>query len=138
MPKLTPGKAKNMVGVARIIGPAVLPVVAPYLIKAASVAREGVDRYRARRLGVGVDDLPKFSGRGGALHVRIVGADAGLSELTESDADFVTASRATLATLAVAVRAAERMPSTRRRAAHRSVAAELDRIEQELLHRLGV
>ena len=40
--------------------------------------------------------------------------------------------------LAAAVRAAERMPSARRKAAHKAVAAELDRIERELLRRLGV
>jgi hypothetical protein len=133
-----------MVGVAKILVPAVLPVVTPYLIKAATIARDGFDRYRARQLGVGVDDLAKFSGRGGALHARIVGADDGLTELTsrgtadQGDAAFVTASRATLGTLAVAVRAAERMPTARRRAAHRSVSGELDRIEKDLLQRLGV
>jgi hypothetical protein len=143
-PKLTPSRAKNIVAVAKILVPAVLPVVTPYLIKAAALTRDGFDQYRARRLGIGVDDLPKFSGRGGALHVRIVGADHGLAELSargttdESDTAFVAASRATLGTLAVAVRAAERMPTTRRRAAHRSVSGELDRIERDLLQRLGV
>jgi hypothetical protein len=40
--------------------------------------------------------------------------------------------------LATAVRAAERMPSARRRPAHRAVAADLDQLEADLLRHLGV
>lgn len=142
--RLTPSSAKNLVGVAKVIGPAVVPVVAPYLLRAASVARDGLDRYRARRLGVDVEHLARYSGRGGALHARIVGADESLAELesrpdaTDADREFAAHSRATLDKLAAAVRAAERMPTARRKAAHRSVAAELDPVERGLLSRLGV
>jgi hypothetical protein len=146
-PRLTPSGAKNLVGVAKVLGPAVLPVVAPYLLKAASAARDGVDRARARRLGVDVARLADFSGRGGALHARIVGAGDSLAELAAlvdsgdtkaADREFVTTSSDTLAKLAAAVRAAERMPTTRRKAAYRAVARELDPIEQGLLTRLGI
>lgn len=146
-PRVTPAKAKNLLSVAKVIGPAVLPVVTPYLLKAASAARDGVDRYRARKLGVPVADLAEFTGRGGALHARIVGADTALTELADSPGGsagaeanraFVAGSRETLANLATVVRAAERMPAERRRAAHRAVGTELDRIEAELLRRLGV
>ena len=138
-PRLTPSSAKNLVGVAKVLGPAVLPVVTPYLLKAASAARAGVDRVRARRLGVDVARLAEFSGRGGALHARIAGADESLAELGATDADdFVTRSRDTLAKLALAVRAAERMPTSRRKAVYRAVWAELDPIERGLLSRLGV
>jgi hypothetical protein len=141
-PRLTPSSAKNLVGVAKVLGPAVLPVVAPYLLKAASAARDGVDRARARRLGVDVARLADFSGRGGALHARIVGAGDSLAELAAleetKDREFVTTSADTLAKLAAAVRAAERMPSARRKAAYRAVARELDPIEQGLLSRLGI
>lgn len=138
-PGLTPGSAKNMVGVAKVLGPAVLPVVAPYLLKAASAARDGLDRYRARRMGIDVADLAEYSGRGGALHARIVGADQSLAEMEARDADreFAVHNRETLAKLATAVRAAERMPVARRKAAHKAVAAELDPIEREILRRLG-
>jgi hypothetical protein len=141
-PRLTPGKAKNLVGVAKIVLPAVVPVVSPYLLKAAGTAREQLDRMRARRMGVDVGDLAKFSGKGGALHARIIGAAESIDELAQKDdpatREFSTRGRETLATLATAVRAAERMPTARRRAAHQAVAAELDRIESELLRRLGV
>jgi hypothetical protein len=141
---LTPAGAKNALGVAKVVGPAVLPVVAPYALKAASAARDGLDRYRAHRLGVDVEHLAEYTGRGGALHARIVGADQALGELadrsggTEADREFAVRSRETLTKLAAAVRAAERMPVARRRAAHRSVAAELDPIERDLLRRLGL
>jgi hypothetical protein len=142
-PRLTPGKARNLVGVARIVLPAVVPVLSPYLLKAAGTAREQLDRLRARRMGIDVGDLAKFSGRGGALHARILGAADSLAELAEQKDDaatreFTERGRDTLSTLAAAVRAAERMPSARRRAAHQAVGTELDRIESELLRRLGV
>jgi Family of unknown function (DUF6474) len=141
---LTPARAKNLVAVAKVVGPAVLPVVTPYVLRAASAAGDAVDRYRARKLGVEVADLAEFSGRGGALHARLAGADNSLVELAErpdvaeADRQWAERSRDTLSKLAAAVRAAERMPSARRRAAHRAVGAELDPIEAELLHRLGV
>jgi hypothetical protein len=143
-PRLTPSSARNMVGVAKIVVPAVLPVVSPYLLRAAGTARDQLDRFRARRMGVDVTDLAKFSGRGGALHARIAGDANGLAELAEKHGDdpatreFTGRGRDTLASLAAAVRAAERMPSSRRRAAHQAVGTELDRVESELLRRLGV
>lgn len=145
-PRITPGKAKNLIGVARVVGPVVLPVVTPYLLKAVSAARGGMERYRARKLGVPVGDLAEYSGRGGALHARIVGADAALTDLAahasgahaEQDRAFAETGHTTLAKLAAAIRAAERMPATRRRAAHKAVSAELDQLEAELLRRIGV
>ena len=141
-PRFTPGKAKNLVGVAKIVLPAVVPVVSPYLLKAAGTAREQLDRVRARRMGIDVGDLAKFSGKGGALHARIIGASDAVTDLAQktdpATQEFAERSRDTLTTLAAAVRAAERMPTARRKAAHQAVAAELDRIESELLRRLGV
>lgn len=142
--RFTPARAKNVVGVARVIVPVVAPVVAPYVLKAASVARDGLDRYRARKLGVDVADLAEYTGRGGALHARIVGVDQSLSELesregaSAADAEFAVRARATLTKLAAAVRAAQRMPAARRKAAQKSVSSELDPIERGLLERLGV
>jgi hypothetical protein len=143
-PRLTPSSAKNLLGVAKVVGPVVVPVVAPYVLKAAAAARDGLDRYRAHKLGIAVGDLAEYTGRGGALHARIVGVDQSLAELEARaeagsvDHEFATCGRDTLTKLTAAVRAAERMPTSRRRAAHRSVSAELDPIEQELLRRLGV
>lgn len=138
-PVLSKGRVKNLLRVARIVG----PVVAPYAVQAASAAREGYDRMRARRLGVPVTDLASFSGKGGALHARIAGITDVLRDLRERSTDPADV-RATeqaasrLAELTAAVRAAERMPTSRRRTTHRAVAKELDIVENDLLRRLGV
>ncbi|KAA2263711.1 hypothetical protein F0L68_09480 [Solihabitans fulvus] len=142
-PRLTPGKAKNLLGVAKVIGPVVIPVVLPIAVRAAGIARETFDRYRARQLGVEVDQLPAFTGRGARLHARIAGLSAAVEDLRARNGSsevtaFADASATRLSQLTAAVRAAERMPSPRRRAANRAVAADLDRLEAEVLHRLGV
>jgi hypothetical protein len=142
--RITPKKAKNALAVAKIIGPAVIPVVAPYLVRALGEVRDRYDRARANRMGVPVEELARFSGRGGTLHARISGAAAAIVDLrgrdgaTEDDRAFADRSETTLRQLTAAVRAAERMPSARRKAAHRAAATELDQLEERLLQRLGV
>ncbi len=143
-PRFTPKKAKNALAVAKVVGPAVIPVVLPLVMRGLGEARDRIDRIRARKLGVPVEDLAKFSGRGGSLHARISGAAEAVAELrgrkeaTAEDRTFADTSEITLRQLAAAVRAAERMPTTRRKAAHKAAAHELDQLEQRLLHRLGV
>jgi uncharacterized protein DUF6474 len=143
-PRITPKKAKNALAVVKIVGPAVIPLVAPYVVRALGEARDRYDRVRANRLGVPVEELARFSGRGGALHARITGAAAAIAELRErtevtaDDRAFADRSETTLRQLAAAVRAAERMPTARRKAAHRAASVELDQLEERLLQRLGV
>jgi Family of unknown function (DUF6474) len=143
-PKITPKKAKNALGVVKVIGPAVIPVIAPFAVRAFGEARERFDRLRARRLGVPVDEIAKYSGRGGALHARITGVSQAIEELRErpgataEDRTFAETSHSTLEQLTAVVRAAERMPTARRKAAQRAVATELDELEQRLLTRLGI
>jgi hypothetical protein len=142
--KFTPKNARNALGVAKVIAPALIPVVAPYAVQAAGALREAYDRYQARKLGVAVDQLGQFTGRGAALHARIAGLSQGLTDLrasakaTDADVKFAEESRATLEQLAASVRASERMPTARRKAAHRAVSGELEQLEGRLLHRLGV
>ncbi|WP_245574178.1 DUF6474 family protein [Amycolatopsis nigrescens] len=142
--RFTPKKARNAVGVAKVVGPAVLPVLAPFAVRAAGAAREAYDRYQARRLGIGVDQLAEYTGRGGGLLARIAGLSDGLSDLskseraTDDDRKFAERGRGSLEQLAATTRASERMPSARRKSAHRAVGAELDLLESQLLHRLGV
>lgn len=139
-PRMTPAKAKNAVAVAKVIGPAVVPVVTPFVVQAAGAVRDQLDRRRARKLGVGVDDLGKYTGKGGALHARIAGAAEAVAEMRDrpKDKEFAESTETTLRQLTAAVRAAERMPTARRKAAHRAIATELDGLEERLLHRLGV
>lgn len=141
-PKFTVSKARNAINVGKVVVPAVLPVVAPYAIRAAGAARAAYDRYQARKLGVSVEELSEYGGRGAALHARIAGLSEGLGELRASgDAAklrFAEETGPTLQQLNSAVRAAERMPAARRKPAHRAVAAELDGLEAQLLQHLGV
>lgn len=138
----TPKKAKNAVGVAKVLAPAVIPVLAPFAVRAAGATREAYDRFRARRLGVDVGALGDYTGRGAALSARIAGLSDGIAELraggTAEGMDFADRCASTVRQLSSAVHAAERMPASRRKAAHRAVAEELDRLESELLHHLGV
>jgi hypothetical protein len=142
--RFTPKRAKNALAVVKVVGPALLPVVAPFVVRGFGEVRDRYDRARAHRLGVPVEELARFSGRGGALHARISGAADALTELrerpgsTEDDRTFADRSETTLRQLAAAVRAAERMPAARRKAAHKAVGTELDQLEERLLQRLGV
>ncbi len=139
---LTAARAKRMIGV----GKAVAPLLAPYALAAAGVARARWDAYRAARLGVEPGQLSVYAGPGGALHARLCRMAEALDQI-ESGAEthsngaarrFAVDTRPRLADLAVAVRAAEQMPASRRRTAYRSVGAELDRLEIALLNHLGL
>ncbi|MEU5691055.1 DUF6474 family protein [Actinosynnema sp. NPDC020468] len=134
--RLTPGRAKNLVGVAKVVAPALIPVVAPLAVRAAALVSDRYDVFRARRLGVPVAELARYSGKGARLHARIAGFAKALEEVR--DAEFARVANERLAQLAAAVQAAERMPTSRRRAAHRAVDADLGALESELLKRLGV
>lgn len=141
-PRLTPKKARNAIAVAKVVVPAAVPALAPFAVRAAGSAREAYDRYQARRLGVDVDRLAEFSGRGAALHARIAGLSDGLAELRKlgpggEKGSFADRVEDTLRQLTATVRASERMPSARRKAAHRAVAGELDQLEGQLLQQLG-
>ncbi|MHA6791949.1 DUF6474 family protein [Pseudonocardia bannensis] len=138
---LTPARAKRAIGV----GKAVAPLLAPYALAVAGLARSRWDEHRARKLGVSPDQLSTYSGRGGALHARISRAAEALVELDSADAHatgaarrFALDTRPRLADLAVAVRAAEQMPTPRRRTAYRAISGELDQIETALLIHLGI
>ncbi|SDF54685.1 DUF6474 family protein [Pseudonocardia oroxyli] len=135
---LTSAQTKRVLAV----GKAVAPLLLPYGIAAAGVARASWDTYRSRRLGVPADQLGRFTGRGGALHARLSRAGEALTEV-EATGDaagraFAQETRPRLADLALAVRAAEQMPTPRRRTAFRAVGSELDRIEDRLLDQLGL
>jgi hypothetical protein len=139
--RITPSNAKRAVAVGKVLAPVLLPIA----MRAAATARGAWDVHRARRLGVSPGELGEYSGRGGALHARISGIAGSVRELKAGNqvdraaADaFAADTEPRLTDLAAAVRAAEQMPTERRRAAHRAVATELDRIEPELLRLLGV
>src|SRR5687768_10664482 len=128
---LTAKRVKRMIG----IGTTVAPLVAPYALAAAGLVRGQWDAYRAARLGVPPDQLSAFTGPGGILHARMSRVAEALNELDSPTKDataraFATETRSRLTDLALAVRAAEQMPTPRRRTAYRAIGDELDRIEQ--------
>ena len=139
---LTAARAKRMIGVGR----AVAPLLAPYALAAAGAARARYDAYRAARLGVEPGQLAAYAGPGGALHARLSRIAEALTELeaggqgrtTDGATAYASTTRPRLTDLAVGVRAAEQMPTARRRTAYRAIGAELDRIEIDLLNRLGI
>ena len=139
---LTPARAKRLIGVGKIVA----PLLAPYVLAVAGMARARWDAHRAARLGVAPSQLPAYSGPGGALHARLSRVAEALTELespsgaepTSEARTFVAETRPRLTDLAVAVRAAEQMPSARRRTAYRAISGELDRIEIQLLTHLGI
>ncbi|MFC0115768.1 DUF6474 family protein [Kibdelosporangium aridum] len=139
-PRINPRSAKNAVAVAKVIGPAIAPILIPFAVKAAATLRNLKDNRRAHKLGVPITDLAKYTGRGAVLHARIAGLSEVLQELADrgKDEHFVTETSDTLAKLTSAVRAAERMPPAKRRTVHKAVAVELDQMEQRLLHKLGI
>ena len=134
----TPKKVKNFLAVTRMLA----PVLAPLAYKAATMVRTQLDQARARKIGVDVHQLGDFTGHGAALNARIAGLENSLTQLAEQNVGdagtFRESSRSRLSDLATAVHAAERMPTARRKAAHRAVATELDDIDAQLLKRLGV
>lgn len=138
---LTGKSAKRMIGV----GTAVAPLLAPYALAAAGAARGAWDARKAARYGIAADQLGAYAGPGGALHARLSRVAETLTELesstthvTDGATSFVATTRPRLADLAVAVRAAEQMPTARRRTAYKAIGHELDRIEIDLLTHLGV
>lgn len=139
---LTAKKARKALTVTKVILPAVIPVVAPIAVRAAGACREAYDKYQARKLGVAVDSLGEYSGHGAALHARIAGLSDGLSELraggTAEGVRFADEASGTVRQLSSAVRAAEHMPTARRKEAHHAISDELDELEAQLLHHLGV
>ncbi|MGZ4524737.1 MAG: DUF6474 family protein [Mycobacteriaceae bacterium] len=140
----TPRKIRNILGIVRVLS----PVLAPLAYKGATAARTRIDMARARKIGVSVQQLGEFTGHGAALSARIAGLEQALDELLDSTsgdsesqaaaAKYRDSTRDRLTELATAVHAAERMPTARRKAAHRAVAADLDAIDGQLLSRLGV
>lgn len=137
---LAPGRIRRTLTVSRLVAPVVVPVA----YRAAMAARGLIDERRADRLGVPLTALGQFSGPGGRLSARISGAEQSLRLVADRHPDdpeskrFVAAITDRLNALAAAVPAAENMPGPRRRAAHTSIADQLDGIEADIMTRLGV
>jgi hypothetical protein len=137
---LSPSRIRRGLTIARMLAPVIVPIA----YRAAIAARGFVDERRADRLGVPLSQIGQFSGAGGALSARIVGAEQTLAKVAEKkpkDAEtkqFVGAVTDRLRDLAAAVTAAENMPTARRRTAHAAISEQLDGVDADLMARLGV
>ena len=136
---------KRYLGIARIV----VPVVMPLIYQGVGALRAQLDETKARRLGVAPDELAEFSGRGAALYARIHNLALSVRELQSrrstvdrgEPADvraFAADAEERLSDLEAAVRAAEQMPSSRRRSAHEAAGRELDRLEAAVLEQWGL
>lgn len=126
--KLNKDSAKRYVGFASIV----LPVVAPLALKGISTAQG------ARGTG------PISSNPATALENRIHAQRDALGKLTSNRGDepdiarFAEHTSVRLNDLDTAIEAAESVPTAERRNVHRSISGELDRINRDVLARLGV
>jgi len=120
------------------------PVLLPLLYKVMSNAQGSA----GKPAGAGAVDLEaagiNATGPGAALGVRIVRLEQTLDQLEvrrggERDVkDFITATRARLTDLRTAVETAETTPTAQRREVHSAISGELDRVNKDILARLGV
>lgn len=127
---------------AMAVGKIVVPVLAPFLIKAAAGARGALDGARARRLGVPVDQVAAFRGPTGPAGARITGLMDAVRELAARKGNelqitrFAEVAGARLRDLTAAVQASATMPRPRRSEVLRAVDRELDEIDADLVAHL--
>jgi Family of unknown function (DUF6474) len=137
---LSPTRIRRTLTVTRLLAPVVVPIA----YRLAVGARGWLDERRAEKLGVPVGEIGRFSAQGARLSGRIAAAEqsvrsvAGKNPKDSETKQFVAAMTDRLKDLSAAVGAADGMPSDRRRAAHATIAAELDGIDADLLARLGL
>ncbi|MET7769226.1 DUF6474 family protein [Nocardia sp. NPDC005366] len=129
-------QVRKYLGVARVL----VPVLAPLAYRGATFVRGQLDTRRAQQLGIGIEQLGDFAGHGAKLQARIANVESALGKVdgTGDNQKFVAAAGDRLASLTAAVRTAEQMPASRRRAVHQSISTELSGVEADVLARLGV
>ncbi|AVZ38322.1 MULTISPECIES: DUF6474 family protein [unclassified Dietzia] len=119
------------------------PVLLPMVYKLVSNAQGSTDRSAAGAVDLraaGID----ATGPGAALGARIVRLEQTLDQL-EVDRrgdrqveDFLASTRSRLKDLRTAVETAETTPTAQRREVHSAISGELDRVNKDVLARLGV
>lgn len=116
------------------------PVLVPLLYKAVSQVGPTAPGGAADAQAAGI----QASGPGAALGGRVVRLEQTLDQLDSKHSqdpkvrDFTASTRKRLSDLRTAVEAAEVMPTAQRREVHKSIAGEIDRVNRDVLARLGV
>ena len=133
--KLGKEDLQRWLGLAKIATPVLLPLIYKFISNAQGPADKPA--------GGGAVDL-KAAGPGAALGVRIVRLEQTLDQLevgrgSEREVkDFIDSTRSRLKDLRTAIEAAEATPTAQRREVHASISGELDRVNKDVLARLGV
>lgn len=130
-----PRAMRRVLLAAKIIGPA----VAAGALRASTGVRGVLDERRAKQLGVPIEDVAEYRGAAGEVQARIVGLRNALHDLRArrgtdpSVTRFVDGTTARLGELSAAAAATATMPSPTRRAALRTVSADLDDVDAQLM-----
>lgn len=138
--KLGKEDVQRWLGLARVATPVLLPIVFKLVSNVQGPADKpagpgGVD---LRAAGINA------TGPGAALGARIVRLEQTLDQLEASRGDerevkdFINSTRARLKDLRAAVETAETTPTAERREIHAAISGELDRVNKDVLARLGV
>ena len=114
---------------------AMAPLLLPLVYKAVVMVRDANTKSRAQQLGVSVDELAQHSGPGADLKARITGMEKSLATY-KLPQGFKTDVTERLQALRTAVENADRMSPDQRKRAHRTISADLDELNKEVLARL--
>lgn len=114
---------------------AMAPLLLPLVYKAVVMVRDANTKSRAQQLGVSVDELAQHSGPGADLKARITGMEKSLATY-KLPQGFQTDVIERLQALRTAVENADRMSPDQRKRAHRTISADLDELNKEVLARL--
>ena len=129
--RLNSGKVLRYSAAIRTMAPLLLPLV----YKAVVMVRDANTKSRAQQLGVSVDELAQHSGPGADLKARITGMEKSLATY-KLPQGFQTDVVERLQALRIAVENADRMSPDQRKRAHRTISADLDELNKEVLARL--
>ena len=129
--RLNSGKVLRYSAAIRAMAPLLLPLV----YKAVVMVRDANTKSRAQQLGVSVDELAQHSGPGADLKARITGMEKSLATY-KLPQGFQTDVIERLQALRTAVENADRMSPDQRKRAHRTISADLDELNKEVLARL--
>ena len=129
--RLNSGKVLRYSAAIRAMAPLLLPLV----YKAVVMVRDANTKSRAQQLGVSVDELAQHSGPGADLKARITGMEKSLATY-KLPQGFQTDVTERLQALRTAVENTDRMSPEQRKRAHRTISADLDELNKEVLARL--
>lgn len=129
--RLNSGKVLRYSAAIRAMAPLLLPLV----YKAVVMVRDANTKSRAQQLGVSVDELAQHSGPGADLKARIAGMEKSLATY-KLPQGFQTDVTERLQALRTAVENTDRMSPEQRKRAHRTISADLDELNKEVLARL--